>query len=267
MGKMETLEHADALERGLTDIGRASKASGVSVKMIRHYEAIGLLKAARTHANYRVYGPNDLHVLRFIRRARALGFSMEEIRELLGLWRNKTRSSASVKKIAGAHVDGLRRKIAEKMQDAKRRIPHFAYVEEADLTELEELRTHLNASKRNDQPKLTILPFLMRALVLALPDFPQINARFDDEQGVVFRHEAVDIGIATQTDNGLIVPVVRHAETRDIWDCAAEVSRLAAAVVTSLKHRPPPRRGILDAEALRNSNSILTTSKTRKGPG
>jgi 2-oxoisovalerate dehydrogenase E2 component (dihydrolipoyl transacylase) len=127
-------------------------------------------------------------------------------------------------------VIGLRRKIAEKMQDAKRRIPHFAYVEESDLTELEDLRAHLNATKRNDQPKLTMLPFLMRALVLALPDFPQINARYDDEQGVVYRHDNVDIGIATQTDNGLIVPVVRHAEARDVWDSATEVSRLAAAV-------------------------------------
>jgi len=127
-------------------------------------------------------------------------------------------------------VIGLRRKIAEKMQDAKRRIPHFAYVEEADLTELDELRAHLNASKRSDQPKLTLLPFLMRALVLALPDFPQINARFDDDSGVVYRHENVDIGIATQTDNGLIVPVVRHAEARDVWDSATEVSRLANAV-------------------------------------
>lgn len=127
-------------------------------------------------------------------------------------------------------VIGLRRKIAEKMQDAKRRIPHFAYVEEADLTELEDLRAHLNATKRNDQPKLTMLPFLMRALVLALPDFPQINARYDDEQGVVYRHENVDIGIATQTDNGLIVPVVRHVEALDVWSAALEVSRLAAAV-------------------------------------
>jgi len=127
-------------------------------------------------------------------------------------------------------VIGLRRKIAEKMQDAKRRIPHFAYVEEADLTELEELRAHLNATKRNDQPKLTMLPFLMRALVLALPDFPQINARYDDEQGVVYRHENVDIGIATQTDNGLIVPVVRHVEALDVWSAALEVSRLANAV-------------------------------------
>jgi Cu(I)-responsive transcriptional regulator len=95
-------------------IGRASEASGVSVKMIRHYEAIGLLnKVARTSANYRVYTPNDVHVLRFIRRARDLGFSMEEIRALLGLWRNKSRSSAAVKRIAGKHVEDLKLKIAE----------------------------------------------------------------------------------------------------------------------------------------------------------
>ena len=114
MGKSELLERADALERGLMDIGRASKASGVSVKMIRHYEAIGLLpKVARTFANYRVYRESDVHALRFIRRARALGFSMDDIQELLGLWQNKSRSSASVKKIAGKHVDELNRKIAE----------------------------------------------------------------------------------------------------------------------------------------------------------
>lgn len=114
MGRMETLEHAEAIERGMMDIGRASKASGVSVKMIRHYETIGLLpKVARTFANYRVYGPNDVHVLRFIRRARALGFSMEDIKDLLSLWQNKSRSSASVKKIAGKHIGELKLKIAE----------------------------------------------------------------------------------------------------------------------------------------------------------
>jgi MerR family transcriptional regulator, copper efflux regulator len=114
MGKSEMLERADALERGLMDIGRAAGASGVSVKMIRHYEAIGLLpKVARTFANYRVYRDTDVHTLRFIRRARALGFSMDDIQELLGLWRNKSRSSASVKKIAGRHVEQLNRKIVE----------------------------------------------------------------------------------------------------------------------------------------------------------
>ena len=114
MGKIERFERADALERGLMDIGRASKASGVSVKMIRHYEAVGLLpKVARTFANYRVYRDSDVHTLRFIRRARALGFSMADIQELLGLWQNTSRSSAAVKKIAGKHVDELNRKIVE----------------------------------------------------------------------------------------------------------------------------------------------------------
>ena len=108
------MEHAQARERGLVDIGRAADASGVSAKMIRHYESIDLLpRASRTAANYRVYAPNDIHVLRFIRRARALGFSIDEIRELLGLWRNKSRSSAAVKKIAGKHVRELKAKIAE----------------------------------------------------------------------------------------------------------------------------------------------------------
>ena len=115
MGKSELLlEHADALGQGLLDIGRASKASGVSVKMIRHYEAIGLLKnVARTYANYRVYGDRDVHSLRFIKRTRTLGFSVDDIRELLSLWQNRSRSSASVKKIAGAHLVGLKRRIVE----------------------------------------------------------------------------------------------------------------------------------------------------------
>ena len=124
-------------------------------------------------------------------------------------------------------VIGMRRAIARQMQESKRRIPHFAYVEEIDMTELEELRVHLNATKRADQPKLTLLPFLMRALVRVLPAYPQINARFDDEAGVVHRHAGVHMGIATQTSNGLVVPVVKHAETLDVWAAAAEVARVA----------------------------------------
>jgi 2-oxoisovalerate dehydrogenase E2 component (dihydrolipoyl transacylase) len=124
-------------------------------------------------------------------------------------------------------VIGMRRAIARQMQESKRRIPHFAYVEEVDMTELEELRVHLNATKRADQPKLTMLPFLMRALVRVLPQYPQINARFDDDAGVVHRHAGVHIGIATQTTSGLMVPVVKHAETLDVWAAATEVARVA----------------------------------------
>jgi len=126
-------------------------------------------------------------------------------------------------------VIGLRRKIAERMADAKRRIPHFSYIEEVDVTALEELRQHLNQKYQGKRAKLTMLPFLMRALAKAAPDFPQINATFDDEAGIVHRHAPLHIGIATQTPGGLMVPVVRHAEARDLWDAAAEVSRLALA--------------------------------------
>lgn len=126
MGKRELLlEHADALGQGLLDIGRASKASGASVKMIRHYEAIGLLKnVARTYANYRVYSDKDVHTLRFIKRARTLGFAMDDIRELLALWQNKSRPSASVKKIAGGHMQDLKRRILE-MQSMVATLEHL----------------------------------------------------------------------------------------------------------------------------------------------
>ena len=126
-------------------------------------------------------------------------------------------------------VIGLRRKIAQKMQDSKRRIPHFTYVEEVDVTELEALRARLNAKFGPQRGRLTVLPFLMRAMVLAVREFPQINARYDDDAAIVTRYEAVHFGIATQTEGGLMVPVLRHAETRDLWACAAEVSRLAEA--------------------------------------
>ncbi|WP_137891779.1 dihydrolipoamide acetyltransferase family protein [Ramlibacter sp. 2FC] len=126
-------------------------------------------------------------------------------------------------------VIGLRRKIAQKMQEAKRRIPHFTYVEEVDVTELEALRARLNGRSGARRPHLTLLPFLMRAMVLAVERFPDFNARFDDEAGVLTRHRAVHIGIATQTEAGLLVPVLRHAEALDLWASAAEVARLAEA--------------------------------------
>jgi 2-oxoisovalerate dehydrogenase E2 component (dihydrolipoyl transacylase) len=125
-------------------------------------------------------------------------------------------------------IIGLRRKIAERLQDAKRRIPHIAYVEELDVTAVEELRAHLNA-QGGDRAKLTLLPFLMRAIVRSVAKFPQVNAHFDDAAGVLRRYRAVHIGVATQTAAGLVAPVARHVETLDLWQCAREIARLAEA--------------------------------------
>jgi 2-oxoisovalerate dehydrogenase E2 component (dihydrolipoyl transacylase) len=126
-------------------------------------------------------------------------------------------------------VIGVRRQIADRMSQSKRQIPHFSYVEEVDVTELENLRADLNIHRSEDQPKLTMLAFLMRAMVKLIPDFPNINAHYNDTDGVLKRYAAVHIGIATQTPNGLMVPVVRHAETRDLWDCARELLRVSQA--------------------------------------
>ena len=126
-------------------------------------------------------------------------------------------------------VIGLRRKIAQKMQDAKRRIPHFTYVEEIDVTELEDLRARLNAQYGATRGRLTLLPFLIRAMVLAVREHPEVNARYDDDAGVVTRYSAVHLGMATQTGNGLMVPVIRHAETLDLWATASAVVRASEA--------------------------------------
>jgi 2-oxoisovalerate dehydrogenase E2 component (dihydrolipoyl transacylase) len=156
-------------------------------------------------------------------------------------------------------IIGLRRKIAEKMQDSKRRIPHYAYVEEVDMTELEALRAQMNATKRADQPKLTLLPFLMRALVRILPEFPQINARFDDEAGVVHRFAPVHIGIATQTPNGLIVPVVHHAEAMDLWQSAAEVARVSTAARDNKATRDELTGSTITITSLGPLGGVVTT--------
>ena len=148
--------------------------------------------------------------------------------------RGTSKAVASAGRAANTDVEtvkiiGLRRRIAQKMAESKRRIAHFAYVEEVDVTALEELRATLNAEKRPDRPRLTLMPFLMQAVVKAVADFPEMNALYDDEAETLERHGGVHIGIATQTPAGLMVPVVRHCEARGLWDCAAEVLRLAEA--------------------------------------
>nr|WP_104664677.1 dihydrolipoamide acetyltransferase family protein [Ensifer adhaerens] len=156
-------------------------------------------------------------------------------------------------------VTGLRRRIAEKMSLSTSRIPHITYVEEVDMTALEDLRTTMNRDRKPDQPKLTILPYLMRALVRTIADQPAVNATFDDGAGIISRHHAVHIGIATQTPAGLTVPVVRHAEARGIWDCANELNRLAEAARTGTATRDELTGSTITISSLGALGGIVST--------
>ena len=146
-------------------------------------------------------------------------------------------------------VIGLRRKIAEGMISSYTTIPHFSYFEEVDVTALEELRQHLNATRPEGAPKLTYLPFIMQALVKALEERPECNALYDDDSNVVTRHEAINLGIATQTDRGLFVPVVKHVEAMDIWQSATEMTRVTSAT----------RDGKASADDLSGSTFTITS--------
>lgn len=199
------------------------------------------------------------------RRARDAGVDLRQVRgsgpagrighdDLDAFLRGTGGAASGAAKVANTGVEtikviGLRRRIAQKMAESKRRVAHFSYVEEVDVTALEELRTTLNAQERPDRPRLTLIPFLMQALVRALADFPEMNALYDDEAETVERHGGVHIGIATQTDAGLMVPVVRHCEARGLWDFAAEVRRLAEAA----------RQGTATREDLTGSTITITS--------
>ena len=154
-------------------------------------------------------------------------------------------------------VIGLRRKIADSMMASYSTIAHFSYFEEVDVTELEALRQHLNATRPEGAPKLTYLPFIMLALVKGLGQRPECNALFDDETGVVTRHEGVHLGIATQTDRGLYVPVVKHVEAMDIWSAAAEMGRVTQAT----------RDGKAGADDLSGSTFTITSLGRMGGLG
>jgi len=156
-------------------------------------------------------------------------------------------------------IIGLRRKIAQKMQESKRRIPHYTYVEEIDVTELEALRERLNAKWGAQRGHLTLLAFIIRATVLAAAEFPQVNARFDDEAGVLTVHGAVHLGIATQTDSGLMVPVLRNAQAHGLWDNAAEVLRLAGAARAGKVARDELSGSTLTITSLGRLGGIMST--------
>ena len=156
-------------------------------------------------------------------------------------------------------IIGMRRKIAQAMEQSWRRIPHITYVEELDVTELEALRQHLNAHRREDQAKLTLLPFLVRALDKAVPDCPRVNAHYDDETGVLTRFDGLHVGIATQTDNGLVVPVLRHAEAQDVWGAASEIRRLAEAARSGQASREELSGSSITITSLGAMGGIVTT--------
>jgi len=156
-------------------------------------------------------------------------------------------------------VIGMRRKIAQRMQDATRRAAHFSYVEEIDVTALDELRVHLNEKHGATRGKLTLLPFIVRAMVVALREFPQINARYDDEAQVITRLGAVHVGVATQSDAGLMVPVVRHAEARSLWGTAEEIARLATAARTGKASREELSGSTITLTSLGALGGIVST--------
>lgn len=155
-------------------------------------------------------------------------------------------------------VIGMRRRIAENMAASKRAIPHFTYVDEIDVTALEAMRADLNAN-RGQRPKLTMLPFLIVALCRTLPDFPMLNARYDDEAGVVTRHGRVHLGMATQTDAGLMVPVIRDAQDRNVWQLASEITRLAEAARTGKAKSEELSGSTLTVTSLGPLGGIATT--------
>ncbi|MDQ0248864.1 2-oxoisovalerate dehydrogenase E2 component (dihydrolipoyl transacylase) [Sphingomonas kyeonggiensis] len=155
-------------------------------------------------------------------------------------------------------VIGMRRRIAENMAASKRAIPHFTYVDEIDVTALEAMRGDLN-DNRGARPKLTMLPFLIVAICRALPDFPMINARYDDEAGVVTRHGRVHLGMAAQTDAGLMVPVIRDAQDRNVWQLATEISRLAEAARTGKAKSEELSGSTLTVTSLGPLGGIATT--------
>ena len=156
-------------------------------------------------------------------------------------------------------VVGLRRIIAERMSEANREIPHFAYVEEIDITALESLRQHLNENKAPGDDKLTLLPFIGLALARVLKQFPQCNALYDKERNVISRHQAVHLGIATQTPDGLKVPVVKHSESRSLHDLANEIRRVSTAARENTAKRDELMGSTITITSLGKQGGIVTT--------
>ena len=204
-------------------------------------------------------------------RARDLGIDLAEVKSTGERLRHSdldayllynggavARSGAPQRQDEAVRVVGLRRKIAENMAEAKRRIPHFTLVEEFDVSALEQTRAMMNVD-RGSNPKLTMLPFLIVAMAKTLADYPQINARYDDDENVVYRSGAVNMGMATQTPNGLMVPVIRSAETMSVWEIASEILRLAEAARTGKASRDELSGSTITISSLGPMGGITST--------
>jgi len=205
-------------------------------------------------------------------RARDLGIDLAEVKTTSDRIRHSdldayllynggsvsSRGTAAPRKDETIKVVGLRRKIAENMQEAKRRIPHFTLVEEFDVTDLEDTRAMMNRD-RGSNPKLTLLPFLITAMARALPEWPMLNATYDDDANVITRHGALHLGMATQTPSGLMVPVIRDAQSKSVWDLAREALRLAEAARTGKAAREELSGSTITLSSLGPMGGITST--------
>ncbi|MDB5550575.1 MAG: bkdB [Rhizobium sp.] len=260
------VEEANAEERLLVAEPKAVEP----VKQPRPAERVALAKASAAGENRKPLASPAVR-----RRAQDTGVDLrqvhgtgpagrithDDIEQFLAGGSQKAAPAGLVRKTATEEIKmaGMRRRIAEKMSLSASRIPHITYVEEVDVSDLEDLRETMNKSRKPDQPKLTILPFLMRALVKTLGEQPAINATFDDEAGIITRYSAVHIGIATQTPAGLTVPVVKHVEARGVWDCATEVARLAEAARNGSAQRDELSGSTITITSLGALGGIVTT--------
>jgi 2-oxoisovalerate dehydrogenase E2 component (dihydrolipoyl transacylase) len=240
---------------------RARVATSPAVRRRAHEAGIDLRQVAGSGPNGRIV-PKDLDAY-VARRSQPTPLHggpgpkpAERATELRAALTGTTPPAGATQEIK---VIGLRRLIAQRMSEAKRNIPHFAYVEELDVTELESLRRHLNGKLPAGAPALTYLPFLGLALVRVLREFPQCNAHYDAERGVIVRHAAVHLGIATQTPDGLKVPVVRDAERRTLWDLAAEMRRVSEAARTNKARREELSGSTITITSLGKLGGIAST--------
>ena len=201
----------------------ARVATSPAIRRRAHEAGIDLRQVAGSGPNGRIVA-KDLDS--YVARRGAAPTPLRAAPKAVASGKPATREHGATEEIK---VIGLRRLIAQRMSEAKRNIPHFAYVEELDITELESLRSHLNGKRAADTPALTYLPFLALALVRVLREFPQCNAHYDAERGVLVRYRAVHLGVATQTPDGLKVPVVHNAQALSLWELAAEMRRVSEA--------------------------------------